>query len=402
VTERLLFFGIVVGVVAGIAIGYAFGPSAVALDWLGSLFLDLLKMLVLPLVFCSMVASVTGIAGHGRFGRVAATTMVYYLTTTLAAVVLGLLVVNVVQPGVGVEVAGTTTIDLRPTAAVDVLKSIVTPNLFEAASNFQVLPILVFALLFGAALGAIGESGRPAVRFFQGCNDALLRMVDWVMYLAPFGIAALIAARIGAAGGPDAFMSEARAVGYYCLAVLVGLAIHALLTLPLILRLLARRNPLRYAYNLGGALATAFATASSSATLAVTMRLTEERNEVRPETASFVLPLGATINMDGTALYEAVAVSFIAQALGAQFSLGQQVVVALTATLASIGAAGIPQAGLVTMVIVMQAVGLPLEGISMILAVDWLLDRFRTTVNVWGDAVGAAVVDRANPGELHP
>jgi Na+/H+-dicarboxylate symporter len=221
------------------------------------------------------------------------------------------------------------------------------------------------------------------------------------MFVAPLGIAALLAAHLGKAGGGAAFFSEVAAIGKYCFCVVLGLGIHGFIVLPVLLKLLTGRSAFRYAYNLGEALLTAFSTASSSATLALTMDLSEKRNRIRSDTASFVLPLGATVNMDGTALYEAVAVMFIAQASGIEVSFGGQVLIVVTATLASVGAAGIPQAGLVTMVLVLEAVGLPADGISAILAVDWLLDRFRTTVNVWGDAVGAGVVDAHSETVLH-
>jgi Na+/H+-dicarboxylate symporter len=394
VNQRLLIGGLLLGVIVGVLTGWLAGPDAVALSWAGDLFLDLLKMLVLPLVFCSMVSAVTGIMGAGSLRSVALYTFGYYLTTTFIAVTIGLVVVNVIGPGVGLTIVeGAEAPDIAPAGITAIIDSMVTPNLFLAATNFRVLPILVFALLFGAALAGVGDEGRAAIRFFHAANAALLKLVDWVMVLAPFGVAALIAARIGKAGGLAQFGHEAEAVGAYCVAVIVGLVIHAMIVLPAILAFAAKRNPLRYASAMGGALLTAFATASSSATLAVTMRLAEEKGKIREEAASFVLPLGATVNMDGTALYEAVAAMFIAQAAGIELSLTQQVTVALTATLASVGAAGIPQAGLVTMVIVLEAVGLPFEGISLILAVDWFLDRCRTTVNVWGDAVGAAVVD---------
>ncbi len=396
--ERFLIVALTLGVAAGVLVGWIWGPEAVAVGWIGDLFLDLLKMLVLPLIFCSMISAVTGIMGTGSLRRVAIYTFLYYIATTFVAVTIGLLVVNGLEPGVGVTIIeGAQAPDVAPAGMLAIVESLVTSNLFEAATRFRVLPILVFALLFGAALASIGDEGRAAVRFFHACNTALLKLVDWVMVLAPIGVAALIAARIGMAGGLESFGEEARAVGYYCVAIIAGLAFHAIVVLPVLLAVFTGKNPLRYASALGGALLTAFATASSSATLAVTMRLTEEQGGVRPQTASFVLPLGATVNMDGTALYEAVAAIFIAQAAGIELTLVQQVVVALTATLASVGAAGIPQAGLVTMVIVLEAVGLPFEGISLILAVDWFLDRCRTTVNVWGDAVGAAVVDARNP-----
>jgi len=213
-----------------------------------------------------------------------------------------------------------------------------------------------------------------------------------VIALAPVGIFALIAARMGASGGWAGFWPELVRLAWYASTVILGLIIHGLITLPLILLLFARRNVLRYVRNMLTALSTAFSTASSSATLPLTVECVEKKNGISNRVASFVLPLGATINMDGTALYEAVAAVFIAQVYGIALGPVEQVIVFLTATLASIGAAGIPEAGLVTMVMVLRAVDLPIEGISLLLVIDWFLDRCRTTVNVWGDAVGAAVV----------
>ncbi|HKI60639.1 MAG TPA: dicarboxylate/amino acid:cation symporter, partial [Mariprofundaceae bacterium] len=243
-----------------------------------------------------------------------------------------------------------------------------------------------------AALTTLGESGKPVIGFFDGLNETMMKLVEWLMWLAPIGVFALIAARLGAAGGGEAFFAQLAGLAKYAMAVISGLLVHAAF-LSLLLMVLARRRMGEYLGHLATALLTAFSTASSSATMPLTLEAT--KNAEVPESARrFVIPLGATINMDGTALYEAVAVLFIAQAMGVDLSLGQQLLVLVTATMAAIGAAGIPEAGLVTMVIVLEAVGLPLEGIGLILAIDWFLDRCRTTVNVFGDAVGAAVVGR--------
>ena len=403
--ERVLFYAIAVGVLAGIALGWFASQTAISIGWIGDLFLNALKMLVVPLVVCSMIEAVSAMSAQARLGVVARTTIAYYLLTTFVAVVIGLAAVSFLRPGVGVKIAELASGSPPPVATAGpaaIASSLVTPNLFQAAVQFRILPLLVFALVFGLALNAVGEAGRTATAFFVGCNQALLKTVGWLMYAAPLGIAALVAAHLGKAGGGVAFAREVTAIAGYFATVVVGLTVHGLIVLPAILFVATRRNPRVYAANLGEALLTAFSTASSSATLAVTMRLSEERNHIRPQTAEFVLPLGATVNMDGTALYEAVAAMFIAQATGVELTWTSQVMIVLTATLASVGAAGIPQAGLVTMVIVLQAVGLPLEGISAILAVDWLLDRFRTTVNVWGDTVGAAVVDSRIDSALHP
>jgi Na+/H+-dicarboxylate symporter len=277
-------------------------------------------------------------------------------------------------------------------------QGLVPRNLFQAMVRMEILPLIVFALLLGAALSVLGEQAAPAVRVFSALNDGVMRLVHWVMLFAPFGIFGLVAARLARAGGFSGFAPELAALGKYALTVGLGLALHALVVLPLVLLLLGRRRPFAYMRGVGAALLNALSTASSSATLPLTMQGVEEENKVSGRTASFVLPLGATVNMDGTALYEAVAALFIAQVYGITLGPGEQLIVFLTATLAAIGAAGIPEAGLVTMVIVLTAVGLPIEGVGLILTIDWLLDRFRTTVNVWGDSVGAAVIDRFESG----
>jgi len=272
-------------------------------------------------------------------------------------------------------------------------EGLVPRNLFNAMVNTDILPLIFFALLIGAALSVLGKRARRTIKVISTLNDAVMRLVGWIMEVAPVGIFGLIATRLGDAGGFKGFLPELLALGKYSFTVLGGLAIHAFVVLPLILLIFGRRHPFRYLKGVAAALLNAFSTASSSATLPLTLEGVEKENGVSTRTASFVLPLGATINMDGTALYEAVAAIFIAQVYGITMTPVEQVVIFLTATLAAIGAAGIPQAGLVTMVIVLNAVGLPIEGIGLILTIDWLLDRFRTTVNVWGDSVGAAVVE---------
>ena len=239
------------------------------------------------------------------------------------------------------------------------------------------------------------------IQVFDGVNQAIMKIVHVIIAFAPVGIFALIADRMGSSGGWSGFLPELVKLGWYSGTVISGLAIHGLVVLPLVLLLLGRRRVTPYARNQLPALSTAFSTASSSATLPLTIECVTEKNGVSKRVASFVLPLGATINMDGTALYEAVAAVFIAQAYGITMGPVEQVVIFLTATLAAIGAAGIPEAGLVTMVIVLRAVDLPIEGISLILVIDWFLDRCRTTVNVWGDAVGAAVIAKYE-GEANP
>ncbi len=275
----------------------------------------------------------------------------------------------------------------------DVLLGLAPNNIVKAMAETKILPIIVFAMVFGAILTTLGNQGKPVIEFFIGANETILKFVQLLMLIAPLGIACLIAGKLGDAGGIEKFGLEFKKIGFYAITVITGLLIHALVILPLVLKFFAKQNIISYAKGMSTALLTALSTASSSATLPVTIKCAEDNNQISPKAAGFVLPLGATINMDGTALYEAVAAIFIAQLYGIDLSMGHLFVIFLTATLAAIGAAGIPEAGLVTMVIVLEAVGLPIEGISMILMIDWFLDRCRTTINVWGDSIGAAFID---------
>jgi len=275
----------------------------------------------------------------------------------------------------------------------EVVRGLIPRNIFAAMAETQVLPLIIFSLVLGAVLTTLGERGEPAIKLFEALNDAIMGIVHLIMKVAPLGILGLIAGRLGDAGGFAGFMPELIGLGKYFLTVVAGLTIHGLVVLPLILSVIGRRSPLVFARNMSTALLNAFSTASSSATIPLTLQGVRERNGISNRTASFVVPLGATINMDGTALYEAVAVLFIAQVYNVPLGAAAMVIVFLTATLASIGAAGIPEAGLVTMLIVLTAVNLPVEGVALLLTIDWLLDRVRTTVNVWGDAVGSGVVE---------
>ncbi len=394
-TSNLILVGIVVGIVLAFVGVSLFGESMIAFEWMGDLFLKALKMIIVPLIMASMIVGITGLGDVRKLGRVGGMTVLYYGVTTGLAVALGVVLVNIMRPGDGMELGDTTTPDAvlgkEGLGFADIALSFVSDNIFAAMAQLDILPIIVFSLVLGGLLTTIGEAGRPVIDFFFGLNEAIMKMVHLIMWFAPLGVFGLVAGRFARAGDLGTLIGG---LGKYMATVLLGLGIHGLIVLPLILWIFGRRNPLRYLGNMATPLLTAFSTASSSATLPLTIEATEEKNKVSRESAYFVLPLGATVNMDGTALYESVAAIFIAQAVGIDLTFGQQVMIFLTATLAAIGAAGIPQAGLVTLVLVLQAVGLPLEGIGLILAVDWLLDRFRTTVNVWGDACGAGVIDR--------
>ena len=389
---------ILIAIVLGAVVGLTLGEKAVHLKVVGDMFIRLLKMIIIPLILASMVAGIVSLGDVRRLGRIGLKTFVYYMATTLLAVGVGLVLVNLMRPGVGVDMGAEAVEDMAGReipSIISIIEDIIPENLFAAMAENKVLSIIFFSLLLGIAISSIGEKARPLTSLFESFNAVMMKITDWIMLLAPVGVFALIAYTIGTMG-----LSVLRPLAVYMVTVILGLSIHAVITLPVLLSLFGKYSPLKFIRDMFSAVATAFSTASSAATLPITMECLRENTGVSNKVASFVLPLGATVNMDGTALYEAVAAMFIAQAYGISLNIGQQLVIMLTATLASIGAAAIPGAGLVTMVIVLKAVNLPLEGIGMILAVDRILDMMRTAVNVWGDACGTAVVARLEGEEL--
>jgi len=370
---------------------------------IGDLFLRLLQMLVVPLIISSLITGITGMGDLRTLGSIGGRAVAFYLTTSFLAILTGIAVVNLIRPGEGAELAlleeGAAAKPLLTETPSSIgvvlweqLESLIPKNPLAAATEGDMLPVIFFALLIGVFIGIAEhrEDSKDASivrRFFSGLFDVMMQMTLFVVKFAPIGVFGFTL--YAAAGkGPAAF----RVLGWYVLTVFIALSIHATLTLPSILRLVTGRSPIDYARKLTTALVTAFSTASSNGTLPLTMENVEQAG-VRPQVSSFVLPLGATINMDGTALYEAVAVLFIAQVYGIDLTIAQQGLIALTALLASVGAAGIPHAGMVMMVVVLNAVGLPTSAVALILAVDRILDMLRTTVNVWSDSVAAAVVD---------
>ncbi|MZG30415.1 MAG: dicarboxylate/amino acid:cation symporter, partial [Nitrospinae bacterium] len=374
-----LLYSMIAGIFLGVFSGWMYGTSMLAVEWIGEMFLDALKMLVVPLIISSMIVGIAGLGDIRKVGKTGLIALIYFMMTTCMAVAIGLIVVNIIEPGVAVEmtvehvpekVAGKEEVRIT-----DILKTFVSPNLVQSMVKMEILPLIMFSLVFGAVLTTLGEPGKRAIDFFDTVNNAVMKIVHLLMFVAPIGVFALIASKLGAAGGGDLFLVELAKVGKYAATVVIALLIHGILVLPIILYVTTRRNPFIYFKNVTEALTTAFSTASSSATLPVTIECAEDFNQVSRKSSLFVLPLAATVNMNGTALYESVAAMFIAQMLGVQLGFGDQMIIFVTATLAGIGAAGIPEAGLVTMVMVLQSVGLPLEGIGMLLSIDWFLDR---------------------------
>lgn len=371
----------------------------------GDVFLRLLTMIVAPLILSSLISGVTSTGTIHGLGRLGGRTLAYYMTTSMIAIATGMLVFNVIQPGKGSDFAMLQTTAEPVTSSVitgeqslgqtlwNQLFNIIPSNPFAALAdpaNNSILGVIFFAILFGVFVNLVGgEAGGLLTRVITAFFEVMMRMTMFIIRLAPVGVLGFML-YASAGKGVEVF----KALGWYILTVAVGLTIHGSVTLPLILRLLARRSPWRYANDMSPALLTAFSTASSNGTLPLTITCAEQRAGISNRISSFVLPLGATINMDGTALYEAVAVLFIAQVTGHELSFAQQMIVAFTALMVSVGAAGIPHAGTVMMVIVLSAVGLPVDYVGLILAVDRVLDMYRTTINVWSDCTACAVVAR--------
>ncbi len=401
-----ILIALVLAVFAGLAAGEEsalFGVTFYSLfDFFGTLFLNALKMLIVPLIVSSIIVGIAGIGSSGALGRLGGKTLLYYATTSLLAILVGLAVVNVIAPGIDEagpvkdriglsddansieeKVAGKGATDV-----VQVFLRMVPTNVFAAAAGGQMLGLIFFSLLFGFFMTRIQEDYAEAqYNFWQGLYETMMKLTDWVMLFAPIGVFALVA-KVVASTGFDAF----KPLAWFFLSVMLALAIHTLVTMPLLLRFVAGVKPMRHYRAMVPALLTSFSTASSSATLPITMECVEKNAGVSNRTSSFVLPLGATVNMDGTALYECVAAMFIAQAYGLELSFATQFTIVTVALLTSIGVAGIPAASLVAIAIILAAIGLPAEGIGLILAVDRILDMMRTSVNVFSDSCGAVVI----------
>ena len=379
-----------------------------AYDFLGTLFLNALKMIIVPLIVASIISSMAGLGEGNNLGRLGGKTLLYYTCSSLLAILIGLAVVNITTPGIsngkpaGEQLnLGTDKAELDTMLAkvegrgsrdmLDIFMRMVPKNIFSAAHEGQMLGLIFFSILFGVFMTRIsGQYQTTLKHFWQGVSDTMVGITMFIMKFAPIGVFCLIAETVSATG----FGAFKPVLGFF-LTVIVALALHAFVALPLALRVLGRIKPARHFKAMSPALLTAFSTASSSATLPLTMECVEERAGVSRKTSSFVLPLGATVNMDGTALYECVAAMFIAQAYGLDLSLATQFTIVLVALLTSIGVAGIPAASLVAIVVILAAVGLPPEGIGILMVTDRILDMMRTTVNVFSDTCATVIIAKS-------
>ena len=362
--------------------------------WMGDLFLRALKMIIVPLILTSIISGVANIGDASNLGRLGLKTFAYYISTSFFAILTGLILVNLIQPGVGADLGLKSEVpELAATSGDlgDIILRMIPTNIFDALATGEMLSIIFFSILFGFFITRINEKYKVTLTdFFNSGFQVMMKLTHFVIKFTPLGILGIVAGVVAEQAGN--LMSLVGNLGLYMTAVLLGLLIHAFITLPLILKLVAKVNPTLHSKAMSAPLLTAFSTSSSSATLPLTLDAVENNSGVSNEVTSFVLPLGATVNMDGTALYECVAAMFIAQAYGIELGFLMQMVVVVTALLASIGAAGIPMAGLVMISVILSAVGLPLEGLGLILAVDRFLDMCRTTVNVWSDSCGAVTI----------
>ena len=392
-----LHWQILIALVLAVLFGYFVPQGVQYVSWLGDIFLRALKMIIIPLVFSSIISGVSSIGGGKNLGRLGIKTLFYYLSTSALAIITGLTVVNLVKPGVGVDLGFSKSVEgLEEHAGSirDIFYRLIPDNIVDVMARGEILPVIFFAILFGYFITQVASKYQETLStFFESIFEVMMKLTLFIIRFTPLGIFGIVSAEV--ARNSEDLASIAGSLAIYSLCVVAGLLFHAFVSLPIIVRVVGKARPFSHFRNMATPLLTAFSTSSSSATLPLTMDALEHNSGVSNKISSFTLPLGATINMDGTALYECVAAMFIAQAYGVDLSFGQQILVVVTALLASIGAAGIPMAGLVMITVVLSAVGLPLEGIGLILAVDRILDMLRTSVNVWSDSCGAVTIARS-------
>ncbi|MGC9373703.1 MAG: dicarboxylate/amino acid:cation symporter [Bacteroidales bacterium] len=369
-------------------------------SWMGDIFLRLLKMIVIPLVLSSIISGIVNIGNEGNFGKLGLKTIVYYLTTSSLAIIVGLFMVNILQPGVGMDITSIAidekiSID-RPSMG-DIFIEIVPENIFHAMASNDFLAIIFFAIIAGIFISKIDKKSNIILAdFFNAFFELFMKITMFVIKLAPYGIFGLI---VKVVAEQKDFGNMVASLGTFMVTVIGGILIHSLITLPLLTRFIGKAKPFKHLSNVKTTLITAFSTASSAAALPLNMKETNEKSGVSHKITNFTLPIGATINMDGTAIYIAAVVMFIAQAKGVDMGLKEQILILVTALMSSIGTAGVPMASLVIITIILEVLGLPLELMALILPVDRILDMFRTTANVWGDSCGAVIIAKSE-GEV--
>ena len=401
-----LHWQILIAIVLSVPFGIFFYEYAPSIKWIGDIFIRALKMIAIPIVFSSLVMGVSSLGGYKDLGRLAGKTFAFYVFTTALAATIGIVAVNILKPGIGADLNLSESVDdlaVTSLSFTDQIVSIVPDNIFADLSKGNFLPVIFFAILFGFFITKATDKHKVILSdFFDAAFEVFMNMTLTIVKFTPYGVFAIVSNIVAdQQGDPEKLYSIVSSLGLYTLVVWGGCIIHAGLVLPGLVYGFTRLNPYKHIKQMSVPLLTAFSTCSSGATLPLTIRDSQEKTGISTKITSFVLPLGSTINMNGTALYEGVTAIFIAQAYGIDLSVGQQFVIVLTSVLASVGAAGIPMAGLVMIAVVLGAVGLPLEGIGLILAVQQLCDMIRTSVNVYGDTCAAVVVAHSEGEKLN-
>ena len=406
-----LHWKILIGIGAGIVFGitmssiFPFEKWSPFVSWAGDIFLRGLKMIVIPLVFTSIALGVAGMGESKSLGRIAGKTFAFYIATTAIAAVIGLLLVNIIKPGVGASLNLTekvSSVSGQKVSILDQIVGIVPSNIFEALSTGNLLSIIFFAVIFGFFINKVAIKDQTTLKdLFKAVYEVIMKITFFIISLAPYGVFSIVAIVVGKqASDIQGLLNIAGSLGIFVLVIWGGILFHGGVILPFLVRTLAKVSPWKHISKMSSTLLTAFSTCSSGAALPINIRDTQEKCGVSAKIAGFTLPLGSTINMNGTALYECVAAIFIAQAYGIDLSIVQQITIVFTALLAAIGSAGIPMAVMVMLTIVLNVVGLPLEGIGLVLAVEQLCDMPRSVVNVYGDSCGAIIVAHSEGEKL--
>ena len=398
---------ILIALVLGVLFGIFAHDYVKYVSWAGDMFLRFLKMIVVPIVFCSMVTGVASLGNQGGLGRIAGKTFAFYISTTLIATVIGLVLVNLLQPGVGSSLVSDAAAATQLASADKVslgqqIINIIPDNIFAALTKGDLLQVIFFAILFGFFVTKVGEKARTViVDVFQAGFDVIMKITLAVIKLAPYGVFAIVAKMISQqAGDMDKLMDVAQSLGMFLLIVWVGCMIHFFVVLPSTVYFLGKENPWRHMKKMSTAILTAFSTCSSGAALPISLKDSQEKCGISNRIAGFTLPLGATINMNGTALYEGVAVIFIAQVYGVDLSIIEQLIIVVTVLFSAIGAASIPMAGLVMLSVAISVAGLPMEGVGLVLAVEQLCDMPRTATNSYGDMCASVVIAKSEGEKL--
>lgn len=396
-----LHWQILIALFLAVIFGYFFPSGVKYVSWMGTIFLRALNMVIIPLIFSSIISGVTNMGETENLKRLSLKTISYYMLTSTLAILSGLFIINLIKPGSGADLGFTESINGLAGESIsveDFFSRLVPENIIDSMAQGDILPVIFFAILFGFFITTTKSKYKSVLSiFFEGVFEVMMKITLLIIKFAPYGIFGIVATEV--AQNSDKLANIAGSLSIYALSVVAGLLFHALITLPLIVRFIGKAKPYSHLRNMFTPLLTAFSTSSSSATLPLTMNAVENNSGVSNKISSFTLPLGATINMDGTALYECMAAMFIAQVYGVDLTFTQQVFLVAVTLLTSIGVAGIPMASLIMIVVVLGTMGLPAEGIGLILAVDRPLDMLRTSVNVWSDSCGAVVIARTEKEE---